>query len=232
LTVPAPIAESPEVTTKPGDETHEKVAGAPGSETPVAGAGSDTAPPGTPSGPLAAVAAVEPAHDVIPPASELPVVAIAVGPGEVLARAGSRAAAAGESAVAGANALLVGLGCSITSLRSPGGCGTGLLPVQSLGIGSTVLAATSGGTAAAGGASDNDHGGSVGGGRPVEPTPGPAPGGASGSSAAGGSGLALSGLLTLAGLLGLAAPRALRRLRLSSEPWLSASFALIPERPD
>jgi hypothetical protein len=67
---------------------------------------------------------------------------------------------------------------------------------------------------------------------PVSPTPGPAgPGGASGGSAAGGSGLALSGFFTLAGLLLLAAPRAMRRLRLSCQPWLTACFALIPERP-
>jgi len=65
---------------------------------------------------------------------------------------------------------------------------------------------------------------------PVSPGPSPAPSGASGA-AAGGSGLALSGFLTLAGLLLLGAPRAMRRLRLSCEPWLTACFVLIPERP-
>jgi len=39
------------------------------------------------------------------------------------------------------------------------------------------------------------------------------------------------GFLTLIGLLLLAAPRAMRRLRLSCEPWLTAFFVLIPERP-
>ncbi len=75
------------------------------------------------------------------------------------------------------------------------------------------------------------HGGSVDGGRPLGPTPGPAPSGASGGSAMGGSGLAFSAFLTLAGLLLLAAPRALRQLRLSCQPWLTSFFVLIPERP-
>jgi hypothetical protein len=67
--------------------------------------------------------------------------------------------------------------------------------------------------------------------RPAAPVPGPAPGGASGVASGGGSGLALSAFLTLTGLLLLAAPRALRRLRLRCEPWLTAFFVLIPERP-
>ncbi|MCW3034427.1 MAG: hypothetical protein JWM60_2772, partial [Solirubrobacterales bacterium] len=69
--------------------------------------------------------------------------------------------------------------------------------------------------------------------RPDTPSPGPAPGGAAGGVAAGGSGgaVGLSGFLTLAGLLLLAAPRALRRLRLSCRPYLTAFFVLIPERP-
>jgi len=57
----------------------------------------------------------------------------------------------------------------------------------------------------------------------------PAPSGASGSAAA--SGFAVSIFLTLAGLVLLAAPRAMRRLRLPREPWLQARFVLIPERP-
>jgi len=89
----------------------------------------------------------------------------------------------------------------------------------------TSLAAATGGPPPGGG-----HGGSAVGNPPVGPTPGPAPGGASGS-AAGASGLALSGFLTLAGLLLLGAPRAMRMLRLSCQPWRTACFALIPERP-
>jgi hypothetical protein len=74
------------------------------------------------------------------------------------------------------------------------------------------------------------RGGSGMGNAPVSPTPGPAPSGASGSMT-GGSGTALLTFLTLAGLLLLAAPRAMRRLRLSCRPWLTACFVLIPERP-
>jgi outer membrane biosynthesis protein TonB len=86
--------------------------------------------------------------------------------------------------------------------------------------------------AASGTPGGGGHGGSAVGSPPVSPSPSPppAPGGASGS-AAGSSGLALSGFLTLAGLLLLGAPRAMRRLRLSCEPWLTACFVLIPERP-
>jgi len=57
----------------------------------------------------------------------------------------------------------------------------------------------------------------------------PAPSGVSGSAAA--AGFAVSICLTIAALLLLAAPRAMRRLRLPREPWLDARFVLIPERP-
>jgi hypothetical protein len=66
---------------------------------------------------------------------------------------------------------------------------------------------------------------------PVGPAPGPAPSGASGATS-GVSGPGVSTFLTLAGLLLLGAPRAMRRLRLSCEPWLAGCFVLIPERPD
>ncbi len=71
----------------------------------------------------------------------------------------------------------------------------------------------------------------VGGGRSVLPPPGPAPGGSFGGSAAGGSGIALSGFFTPAGVLHFAVPCAMRRLRLSCRPWRTAFFVLIPERP-
>jgi hypothetical protein len=87
-------------------------------------------------------------------------------------------------------------------------------------------------TASAGTLATQSHEDSVVGGRPPGgPAPGPAPSGTSGGAAAGGSGVAFSGFVTLAGLLLLAAPRALRRLRLSFRPWLTAFFVLIPERP-
>jgi outer membrane biosynthesis protein TonB len=71
----------------------------------------------------------------------------------------------------------------------------------------------------------------VGGSHPMTPPPGPSPGGAVGGSATGASGVGVSGFFTLAGLLLLAAPRAMRRLRLSCQPWRTAFFVLIPERP-
>jgi len=69
-------------------------------------------------------------------------------------------------------------------------------------------------------------------GSPLSSAPGPAPSGASGGAGASASGAGVSIFLTLAGLLLLGAPRAMRRLRLSFEPWLAGCFVLIPERPD
>jgi hypothetical protein len=92
-------------------------------------------------------------------------------------------------------------------------------------VGSLVVAMT--GTLPPGGG----HGGSAVGSAPVSPVPGPAPSGASGAAVGGSSGVAPSAFLSLAGLLLLAAPLAMRRLRLSSRPWLTACFVLIPERP-
>ena len=69
-------------------------------------------------------------------------------------------------------------------------------------------------------------------GPPAEPATGSAPSGASGAPSGGSSGAGVSSFLTLAGLLLLGAPRAMRRLRLSCEPWLAGCFVLIPERPD
>jgi hypothetical protein len=78
--------------------------------------------------------------------------------------------------------------------------------------------------------------------RPATPAPGGSTsngtaGGAAGGAGAGGvggsggGGLGLSAFLTIAGLLLLAAPHAMRRLRLSCLPWRTAFFVLIPERP-
>ena len=93
---------------------------------------------------------------------------------------------------------------------------------------SSLVAATIAGTP-----SQGDHGGIAISSPPVGPAPSsPSPGGAAGA-ATGGSGVApLSTFLTLAGLLLLGAPRVLRRLRLSCEPWLAGCFVLVPERPD
>jgi hypothetical protein len=129
------------------------------------------------------------------------------------------------------------LTCELSALAGhvSGSCTADLLRTQAQGFVSEApggLAAAAASLAVAvGGTGGGGHGGgSAVENPPVSPGPGPAPSGASGA-AAGGSGLALSGFLTLAGLLLLGAPRAMRRLRLSCEPWLTACFVLIPERP-
>ena len=74
-------------------------------------------------------------------------------------------------------------------------------------------------------------GGSSGVSGPIGPPSGSTPNGSFGAAAGGGSGAALSGFPTFAGHLPLGAPLAMRRLRLSFQPWLTAFFVLIPERP-
>jgi hypothetical protein len=74
--------------------------------------------------------------------------------------------------------------------------------------------------------------GATGPGAPTSPAPNPEPGGASGGSATGASSAAPSGTVTLPGSLQIAPERAVRLLQLVSEPWLTTSFVLIPERPD
>jgi hypothetical protein len=165
--------------------------------------------------------------------SSLPLVATVGGPGETLAESAAHGAAVGASAVAAAGQLIGEASCNLG--RSTSICGAGPSSVAGVGSGSVVpLAGGSLIAAVTGSGGDDEHGGTPGGSRPGVPAPAPAPspGGASGAAASGGTGLGLSGFITLGALLGLAAPRALRRLRLASEPWLSPSFALIPERPD
>jgi len=84
------------------------------------------------------------------------------------------------------------------------------------------LAAGPASTAARGGSPPDRVRGSV--------APSPAPGGITGSTAAA-WGLALSISLTLTSVLLLGRPRVMRRLRLFIEPWCSARFVLMPERP-
>jgi hypothetical protein len=130
---------------------------------------------------------------------------------------------------------VAGLGCELSGLAGPVayGCTVVWLGGRSFLSRSTVDIATE--AAARGGVpagdADGGYGGSSGGSRSVSPPPGSAPGGAFGGSATGGSGMAISGFFSLAGLLRRAAPRAMRRLRLSCQPWLTAFFVLIPERP-
>jgi hypothetical protein len=132
---------------------------------------------------------------------------------------------------------VTGLSCGRSPLEAGAGstCTTGPLGSQGFLSSSSARGATS--VASLPAATQDPPGGSGHGGSAVESPPaGPAPpappsGGASGGSM-GASAPALSGFLTLAALLLLGGPRAMRRLRLSCEPWLTACFVLIPERPD
>jgi hypothetical protein len=124
--------------------------------------------------------------------------------------------------------------CELSSMS--GSCTAAWLSNQSLIVASTAYTtATARSLAVATAGTDDpgssDEGSSTLASRPAGPSPGPAPSGASGGSAVGGSGVAPSAFLSLAGQLRLAGPRALRRLRLSCQPWLTAFFVLIPERP-
>jgi hypothetical protein len=145
-------------------------------------------------------------------------------------------AAAVETRLSAAKAAS-SFGCELAELGglSGGDCGASWLATptlisasgETLATAATALAPT----AALAPTGGDDGGSAVIGNRPSGPTPGPAPGGGSGASSAGGSGLAPSAFLTLAALLLLAAPHAMRRLRLSGLPWRTAFFVLIPERP-
>jgi hypothetical protein len=125
------------------------------------------------------------------------------------------------------------LSCQLSGLSRAAtqACTAGWSNTQSFPTASAVLGAGASTTTGTGGSPGGGYGGSTGGGRTVIPPPGPAPTGSFGGSAAGASGIALSGFFTLAGLLLLAGPLAMRRLRLSCQPWLTAFFVLIPERP-
>ncbi len=260
IPVPVPVLESgtppavagetkeqPAVTPVGGGLTGSSGGDGEGVKEPVValGSGAEEALKGPPSqgvtsAPLSAAAALPPSSSA-PPSAIVPALTLPTNPESV--------ATSLEPVPAGAAAIRAAVrrSCALSTLggptsaacpvsggwlapvgtlaRTPARIAIGAAPLNSLAVAAVV--ATAGG-----GSGGGDRGGSGGGGHPAPPAPGPAPGGASGSApAAGGSGLALSGFLTLAGLLLLAAPRAMRRLRLSSRPWLTACFVLIPERP-
>jgi hypothetical protein len=129
------------------------------------------------------------------------------------------------------------LSCELSALGGSmtDNCTVGWLGAKRVVNSSTVsfgrVAGALGGVTGGGLPPGGGHGGSAIANAPMSPTPGPAPSGASGAAVGGSSGVAPSAFLSLAGLLLLAAPRAMRRLRLSCRPLLTACFVLIPERP-
>jgi hypothetical protein len=197
---------------------------------------SSTSPPNSGQ----AAAAVSPAST---PVTEAPAVSIAPlmtpptnsGLGEAPTASTALASLSDASTHLTAAQRAVELTCQLSGLAGSAteNCTAGWLsnqPLLATSPGALVIATPTRASAPAGDGSDGS-GGSFGGTRSFIPPPGPAPSGAVGGAAAGGSGVGLSGFFTLAGQLRLAGPRAMRRLRLSSKPWLTAFFVLIPERP-
>ena len=173
------------------------------------------------------------------PAASLPTATV-VADRQKSAPSATGSASGPDAASAVAAFGMANLGCVLSRLerKVPDNCTAGWGGAQRLDGGSPGLIDTTSGRSssqglAAGDPSDTDPGGSMVSSRlPGGPGPSPAPGGTAGGSAAGGSGgVALGAFLSLAALLRLAPSRAMRRLRLSCEPWLTACFALIPERP-
>jgi hypothetical protein len=167
-----------------------------------------------------------------PPAS-----ATAVGDPQKAAAKPAAGSSGAESARALAALVVANLGCGLSGIErhASSNCSASGGPPLA-GVAPALVGAASARSQlpdpAAAAPADGDHGGSAAGTRiPGSPGPSPAPGGAAGGSAAGGSGVAFAACLSLAALLRLAPSRAMRRLRLSCEPWLTACFALIPERP-
>jgi hypothetical protein len=252
---PPPEATEPAPTPPPAPE---EAPPPPVAETPIAPL---VPPPGEPSSTVPAIPVAEKASKgnalaastqdaetstvaAAEPAPEFPsgVIGSMTPPGPGSTNESSPVAGKGDGdGVSGMVAAQAGpLSCALSELVGrASGCDAAWMGAQRLLSASSIeLVATSSSSlpaptiaAVSGAPGDDGHDGTAGGGHPTGPAPAPAPGGAAGGSAVGGSGLALSAFLTLAGLLGLAAPRAMRRLRLSCQPWLTACFALIPERP-
>ncbi len=250
--VAAPPVQAPAPETHPSPPGSEAVTPAPTSEAVLPVSGQER-PEAVPSGAAAGKGQETLVSVSLSPDQGSAVVVIPTGGGPQPPPGGQPATASGLPEVATASSAgppTVGAAAKLTvaqrvrqfdcELSSPeehgaSGCGAGWLDAQRLLSQSpTDLVATVASVAASAGSPPptGGHGGSGTSSPPINPAPGPtpAPSGASGS-AAGSSGIALSGFLTLAGLLLLGAPRAMRRLRLSCQPWRTACFVLIPERP-
>lgn len=175
---------------------------------------------GTATGSATTALSFAPVTTILPPIEELPTIStVSSAYAAALARKG-----VAQRAVAFAREL-GGLGASPLYTQTVG------LQAHSLISVALVEDLAMGKAGRAGARATGRSGGSPGGSGPTAPQPGPGPGGAFGGAAGGGSGIALSGFPTHVGHLLLGAPLAMRRLRLSFQPWLTAFFVLIPERP-
>ncbi len=155
----------------------------------------------------------------------------------VLATIGPNAISLGQPAEASATLRNWEFRCELSAVGglTSDNCSLGWMGAQRFLSGtpaSLAAAAASWEAAVTAGASadGSGHPRSVNGSTPASPAPSPVPGGAS-SSTMGAAGMGFSTFFTLAGLRLPGPLRAIRRLRLSSEPWLTACFVLIPERP-
>jgi hypothetical protein len=237
-TIPAPVeATEPPVAGPVSTEatettpTHPIATEAPESRSPsgeAQGASSSPLTAGSEASPALAAAGAFPAAGAQAP----------IGPeaARPLALALERVKAANVSARTSAGRRAESLRCGLLSLdrSSSEGCAGGWLdPQQSVSApdAGLVTTATSGRSSATAAKGDGGRGATAVSNGLLGSPSGPAPSGAAGASAVGGSGVAPSAFLTLAGLLLLAAPRAMRRLRLSCQSWRTAFFVLIPERP-
>lgn len=225
-------------------ETPEPVLPAPGAEETREAAPVASAPPVSDT-PVAQQGAVVHASETTGEASNAPIAALTMTP-----TAGVRAeeqppsapvgvASVGEPAGLTAMQMTGDFSCELSALggRMTDNCTAGWLGTQRflslsspMGFASAAVALAVAVTAVA--PARGAHGDSAVGSTPVSPpAPGPAPGGSSGSATGSASGFALSTFLTLSSHLSMGAPRAMRRLRLSCQPWRTACFVLIPERP-
>jgi hypothetical protein len=232
----APVATTP-------TEGSEAVAGTGSGEAPSQGKGAGSAEEAAGGAPahstlLAASVADGPGHpglssvEVVPPMAAPATVNVAEVSDQAPGKRSVRPGGAGGGGPSGFGCELSGLGAS-----NADNCTAGLLAAPSepaaAATGAVVAAVSSLVVDSSANAPPGGHGGAALGGQPLTPAPAPAPGGASGTATGGGASAGgVSIFLTLAGLLLLGAPRAMRRLGLSFEPWLAGCFVLIPEHPD
>ncbi|HEY5343390.1 MAG TPA: hypothetical protein VIJ66_06990 [Solirubrobacteraceae bacterium] len=227
-----PIEPSKEVKETPAAEPAKEVKEAPVAESieeamqVTATAGQDAAPANNPA------AAVGPEVSSAPNGQLTATFPVISGESQTISATSSADAAALARRMIAAqraenfNRALGGLGSSLTDTAGKLD-GLRLLSASAALVDDLSRGATSSTGARAGGRS----GGSPGGSGPIGPPPRPTPSGTFGGAAGGGAGIGLSGFPTFAGHLLRGAPLAMRRLRLSFQPWLTASFVLIPERP-
>jgi hypothetical protein len=227
-----PVAEPPpvsevEVTAEPvlaPEETREQVPRTAATEETSSGGGSSS------SVALSTSSSEPPSSEGLLAVAGTPVAPVPVETGQTLSLGEADGARHGRLASFG---QVGAFGCELSGLGSPmtQNCGGGAVLANPVG-GLAVVGSSSISVGASAVHASGEQGGTAIDNRPLSlPTGGSAPSGAAGGSSGAGAGLGFSAFLTLAGLLLLAAPHAMRRLRLSCLPRRTSFFVLIPERP-